>query len=61
MFNLTKYFYNNFLVHIAVISIPFLSFINTNAHELDFVVIRTILIILENFPELVANGVDKCR
>ena len=45
MFNLTKYFYNNFLVHIAVISIPFLSFINTNAHELDFVVLRSILII----------------
>ena len=45
MFNFAKFFYNNFLVHIAVISIPFLSFINTNAHELDFVVIRTILII----------------
>ena len=37
-----SFLYDKSLFHIVIISIPFLSFINTNIHELDSVIIRTI-------------------
>ncbi len=41
----SSFFHHKLLFHVAIVSIPFLSFLNTNVHELDFVVIRTILFI----------------
>ena len=39
-------FYNKFIVRTAILTIPILSFINTNFYILDFVVFKTILFIL---------------
>ena len=39
------FFYNRSLVHIAIIAIPFLSFVNNNIHDLDLIVLRSSLII----------------
>ena len=38
-------FYHKFIFHIAIFSIPFFSFINTNFRELDFVLVQTTLLI----------------
>ena len=42
---MNKIFINKSLFHIAIIAIPFLSYIDNNFHDLNFVILRTLLVI----------------
>ena len=39
-----SFFYNKFTISIGIIAIPFLSFFSNNLHDLDFVILKTLLI-----------------